>query len=438
MLHVKPFTIPYGLTTLSSPELKFDNGTIVQIYGASGSGADDICLYLAGMLSRLRRTDPAPSGRILRQERKVQPLGVELNGTDLSQLTDQQRAQEVGVIFGDPSRYFIGDTVLEEFRVAIAAAGLEYDVGHERRLEKYGLFGLLKRQTEVLSGGETHRLNLACVLELRPKLLVADLSRCNLDTEFICELKNRLVAERYERITVVYGLPPGSFKKDVVELVVDAGKVAFSCPDPRRFPSVGDELGALTARVGRSSPGQMVLNVNGLCRRQITRPVSFSLHEGEIIHLRGHNGIGKTTLGEILAGRVRPAEIDGGTLPPLSQFSPFMSLQDSERFFFWNDKVKDLIPEDIAVLCGFTQDDDTRIKELPFSRQKLVSVALVLSLSRGFAVLDEPTAGMDFVDKLRVADLLDHYATLPVIMFSHDEAMKQIGTVTRFEDVMAS
>lgn len=438
MLESTQFDIEYGVAHLRAPSFTIEKGEIGHLHGTSSSHADDICLYLGGLLNRLPRTAPAAKGRVVRAIREIEPsklVGLLLNGKRVYDMSDIERAQVIGVVFGDPTRFFVGDTVLEEFAFAFAAAKTpQPDV---QSLQAYGLYGKATRATEILSGGERHRLNLACVLELQPELLVADFSRCNLDSDFLTFVRQSLVDKAGERTAVVYGLPPGSFTGcNVKSLTVTEGTVSLCSPDASVFPTAGEEKGALAKQFTARTVGGQLLRVDMLHRRGVTQPVSFELNHGEVLQIRGPNGIGKTTLGSILVGRLKGKEVGGRTEPSLDEFGALMGLQDTERFFLLDSPVKDLVDSSVLTLCGFSDDEvSTRPRLLPFSRQKLLAISIVLSFSQGFAVLDEPTAGMDFADKIIFVSLLNHFSELAIVLFSHDQAIEEIGTVKQFEEI---
>jgi energy-coupling factor transporter ATP-binding protein EcfA2 len=173
--------------------------------------------------------------------------------------------------------------------------------------------------------------------------------------------------------------------------------------------------------------------------------VSLTIHTGEFIALIGQNGSGKTTLAKHLNGLLRPSTgrvllrgTDISTLPinhvaadvgyvfqnPDHQIFA-ASVYDEVAFGPRNfglpaaevaARVRDAL--DAVGLTGLEHDD-------PFlwskgHRQRL-AVAALLALRPRLLILDEPTTGLDFVEQLRMMDLLRrlHAQGLTLLMITH-------------------
>lgn len=71
----------------------------------------------------------------------------------------------------------------------------------------------------------------------------------------------------------------------------------------------------------------MILTVNGVTKKRAAfEPLSFTLQKGEGILLRGKNGVGKTTLLDIIAGIIKPdtglVQMFGSTVPGYAMQNP--------------------------------------------------------------------------------------------------------------------
>jgi putative ABC transport system ATP-binding protein len=159
------------LTVLADVDLTIAPESFIAIVGPSGSGKTTLLGLLAGL-------DRPTSGT------------VELNGQDLSALTDDERArfraQNVGFVF-QTFQLIPTLTALENVMVPIELSGADSDGNAERRaLELLGNVGLADRVEHYpaqLSGGEQQRVALARAFANRPKVLFADEPTGNLDTE---------------------------------------------------------------------------------------------------------------------------------------------------------------------------------------------------------------------------------------------------------------
>jgi putative ABC transport system ATP-binding protein len=153
------------LTVLRDIGFELEDGGFLGIVGPSGSGKTTLLGLLAGL-------DRPKRGRVL------------LEGQDLSQLTEDQRArlrgEKVGFVF--QSFHLIPTlTARENVQVPLELRGQD---ARDRADELLGRVGLLDRAHHYpaqLSGGEQQRVALARAFSNRPRLLFADEPTGNLD-----------------------------------------------------------------------------------------------------------------------------------------------------------------------------------------------------------------------------------------------------------------
>ena len=441
MYRFTDFDVSTPRIRLSGAGAKWSSGEIIALYGNSGSGADLFCLLLAGLIDKIGVTLPAGKGRLLRQEVTwdKQALSVfKVDGQELYRLEPSERAKRVAVIFSNPELYIIGNTVLEEFQYTFAA--INRPNPPLQALRRYGLYGKATYRTETLSGGEQHRLNWACALESDPNVLIADLSRSNLDNDFTQHLIAWLSEERSNKVTVVYGLRPGQLEGvDHTPYTIENGHVREGMPDASDFPTIAKARESVRQKYSPRTLGTVLLQVRMLGHAELldrVKAVSFDLHRNEVLQVRGPNGSGKTTLGRILSGRIPRDLVVGTPTPELSSFKPVMCLQHPERFFLRGSVDDELHDVDMRKMCGLTAEQG-RLSPLDLapSKRKLLAAAVTLQISDGFAILDEPTAGMDHSDKIRFIELLNSKANLPVVITSHDDALLDVGTVREWGEM---
>src|ERR1044072_236569 len=156
------------LTVLDAVTFGLKTATTCAIVGPSGSGKSTLLALCAGL-------DQPSSGT------------VQLNGTELTQLNEDQRAkvrnEHVGFVFQN-FQLIPTLTALENVMVP-----LELRSGNHARergvelLEKVGLGERLSHYPAQLSGGEQQRVALARAFINRPKILFADEPTGNLDAE---------------------------------------------------------------------------------------------------------------------------------------------------------------------------------------------------------------------------------------------------------------
>ena len=154
---------------LADVNLSIAAESFLAIVGPSGSGKTTLLGLLAGL-------DRPSAG------------SVELNGQDLSALTDDERArfraQNVGFVF-QTFQLIPTLTALENVMVPIELAGRAAGAEPRARalLEQVGLGDRLAHYPAQLSGGEQQRVALARAFANQPKVLFADEPTGNLDAE---------------------------------------------------------------------------------------------------------------------------------------------------------------------------------------------------------------------------------------------------------------
>jgi len=185
------------------------------------------------------------------------------------------------------------------------------------------------------------------------------------------------------------------------------------------------------------------------------RAVNLRVERGSIHALIGPNGAGKTTCFNLLtkflspthgrivfAGRditaLRPAEVARlgvGRSFQISAVFPHLTVVENVRialqrrrghsFDFWRSKraLRDLDDRVMALVAdvGLTPDADTLAVELPYGRKRALEIATTLALEPQLLLLDEPTAGMDREDVVRISALIRAVAAdRTVLMVEHN------------------
>lgn len=172
--------------------------------------------------------------------------------------------------------------------------------------------------------------------------------------------------------------------------------------------------------------------------------VSFDAYPGELVTLVGRNGAGKTTVTKIINGLLKPSSgsifIDGKNTSnmKISQIAHYVStlFQNPDRQL-----CKDTILEEVAFSCillgeSVKEANDHAMQVIeklnldpnasPFmlsrGQRQMVALAATVVTKPKLLVLDEPTCGLDYMECLRimqvVEDLRDHGCC--VIMVCHD------------------
>lgn len=160
-------------------------------------------------------------------------------------------------------------------------------------------------------------------------------------------------------------------------------------------------------------------------RQHVLLGVDLVVGEGEMVLIQGENGVGKTTLLRILAGREKPdtgrvlyygrslASEKSKRFFALSRlknpFHPVRSPQSARAFTSLTvSECFDLIDGEAsaATRAGFEKESATTAGSISGGRRKALSVALALGTGGKVIVLDEPEAGLDSENIDRLAETL--------------------------------
>ena len=193
--HVKK-TFNRGTVTekraLTGVDLTLADGDFVTVIGGNGAGKSTLLNMIAGVY-------PLDSGTI------------ELDGEDISRLSEPKRAKYLGRVFQDPMRGTAADMQIEE-NLALAKRrgqrrGLRWGITRPEREEYVELLKMLdlgletRMQAKVglLSGGQRQALTLLMATLTNPRVLLLDEHTAALDPKTaskVLELTEQIVDER--------------------------------------------------------------------------------------------------------------------------------------------------------------------------------------------------------------------------------------------------
>lgn len=178
---------------LTGVDLTLNDGDFVTVIGGNGAGKSTLLNMIAGVY-------PLDSGTI------------ELDGVDISLLSEPKRAQYLGRVFQDPMRGTAADMQIEE-NLALARRrgkrrGLRWGITKDERLEYAELLGKLglgletRMQAKVglLSGGQRQALTLLMATLADPRILLLDEHTAALDPKTaakVLQLTEQIVGERH-------------------------------------------------------------------------------------------------------------------------------------------------------------------------------------------------------------------------------------------------
>lgn len=193
--HVKK-TFNRGTVTekraLTSVDLTLADGDFVTVIGGNGAGKSTLLNMIAGVY-------PLDSG------------AVELDGEDISRLSEPKRAKYLGRVFQDPMRGTAADMQIEENLALAKRRGerrtLRWGITRAERDEyaellktlDLGLETRMQAKVGLLSGGQRQALTLLMATLTNPRVLLLDEHTAALDPKTaakVLDLTEQIVAER--------------------------------------------------------------------------------------------------------------------------------------------------------------------------------------------------------------------------------------------------
>ncbi|HKP52117.1 MAG TPA: ATP-binding cassette domain-containing protein [Chloroflexia bacterium] len=159
--------------------------------------------------------------------------------------------------------------------------------------------------------------------------------------------------------------------------------------------------------------------------REVLRDFSMELRAGEITALMGRNGVGKTTILRLILGLLKPAKgkvvtegLDTRHTPleEMSRVVGYVPQQPDVLLFAdtvsgeidFTRRAHRLPPDGAALLenLGLTRYREHDPRDLSVGERQRVALAAVLAGEPRMLVLDEPTRGLDYLQKEALAEIL--------------------------------
>lgn len=459
---------------LNDVSCDFYEGRIHVIAGPSGSGKSTLLQVINGLIPHINLGKF--EGRVL------------LRGEDVTDIPVRQRSIDIGLVMQDPEGQFCTFTVEEELAFGLENHGTPVDVIGEKvrdALELIGLPDYADRPLTDMSGGQKQKIAIASIVAMDPSIMLLDEPTANLDPESRRSVLSMIVKLARERgitiIMVEHNLEDIMDEVDRIVIMDADGRIradedrdkalsiigSDSCSDIRPFlprvlwtdepiRSVWDHDG------GSEKAGDLLIEIsglefayplkNGLFRKtygpQILKGVDLTINRGDFMVIAGRNGIGKTTLLNLI---FRVAEQQGGVIslegkdirkwkltdlynrmglvfqnPELQ----FVTNQVDEELFYSLKRDKEMPDEEKnarvdAMLAQFHLSEYKKSSPYVLSQgqKRRLSVATMLLTGQEILFLDEPTYGQDLENKRELmADMLElNSKGVTIVFITHDE-----------------
>ena len=473
MIEIKHLSFKYPQSTdhvLKNINLLLKPHTVTLITGVSGSGKSTLLRCINGLV-------PHFSGGTITGS-------INVFGSDPIKEGPQVLSSKVGFVFQEPESQFTFDIVEDEIAFALENMGMSRVQMHERVetiLQEMGLLGIRHEKVHNISGGEKQKVAIASALVSQPEVLILDEPTSQLDPTSAEDLLNYVVSlsdnlgltvliseHRLERLlphieyiaylqfdhTLIFGEPRQILQKmHQVPPIIEIAKRLNISPLPltqQEFPKTKVE-GKSKSDFDQSPKihpsDRPVLSLSkvstSLSGQQILKGVSLDLYRGEILTLLGKNGAGKTTLLRTILGLIpskgsrvlHEQNMQDMNLAQIIQHIAYLPQNPNDLLFAESviDELQITLsnhginPErsDLTAFLtkfGLAEKQDRYPRDLSVGERQRTALAAVTVHEPQIILLDEPTRGMDYASKRKLAELLTDWRNIgrSILLVTHD------------------
>jgi len=400
--------------------LSIQPGECILIKGASGSGKSTLLMALKGLIPHL--INGKLDGTLL------------FHGQNISKL-DARHSLKIGYLQQNPDNQLICHTVLDELAFGLENTGLA-KIEIIRKIEeitaRFDVSHLVNRNPATLSGGQKQTVNLLAILLLEPEVLLLDEPTAFLDPESAHKIMGIISEYTRNKVVIIIEHNHHYLNKLVTRIINIDGKgniieepikdAMWQQSLPKLVPSINNNTSPLLtiSNLSFSYPNSTA----------ILNSIDLKINKGEVIGLIGGNGNGKSTLLQLIAG-ILPSHnqifIDNiaiNKIPKQQLWQKISILWQNPEAHFIHTKVCQELNNDLelAELLNLENHQDSSPFSLSEGQKRRLSIGIVIQHTPQLLLLDEPTFGQDYDNKLTLAKLINKIANngTAILIVSHD------------------
>ena len=449
----------------------FYESQIHVIVGPSGSGKSTLLQVINGLIPH-----------VIEGEFEGE---VSFRAEDVTDTSARMRSKDIGLVMQDPEGQFCTFTVEEEIAFGLENHAVSVEEIENRVNEALSITGMTEfRETALseLSGGQKQKVAIASIIAMNPAVLLLDEPTANLDPKSRREVLSMIaglarkqgitiimvehnladVFDDIDRITVMDsegGIVCDADRDEALDIIASKLCDAIRGFLPRILWSDGDVCSVWTDEKMSKEPLIEIEDIhfsyplnNGLFRKsygpEILKGLSLTINRGDFMVIAGRNGVGKTTLVNLLfrtAEQQRGAiRLDGKDIRKYKTKDLYSRMglvfQNPELQFVTNQVDEELLYS-LKQMQDLSDDEksqrvDSMLEQFHLSdykscspyvlsqgQKRRLSVATMLLTGQEILFLDEPTYGQDYENKRELmVDMLElNSKGVTIVFITHDE-----------------
>lgn len=449
-----------GAETESIQHINLDvkEGEFLVLTGGSGCGKTTLTRLINGLAEQFY--EGTLKGRVT------------LLGRSISEYPLYEIGKKVGSIFQDPKSQFFASITEDEIAFGCENYGVPYEELDGRvsnAIKRINGDMLRGKEIYPMSSGEKQKIAVASVNAVDPEIYVFDEPSANLDMYSVEALKNLMRELKAEGHTIVVAEHRLYYLTDLADrfLYMENGSIKEEW-SPEELLSMSEnkrqkigiraaDLRHIEVDIPPREDKNVTLEVKQLAfsyrKHPVFHDISFQVYAGDLIAIVGHNGIGKTTLSNILCGIQK--EKTGQVLYNGQEISKgkrknfaYFVMQNTDCQLFGDSVEEELLlngkgstqeqRDDLLKLYGLFEWKDKHPATLSGGQKQRLTLAVSDWIDTPVLLLDEPTSGLDFKNMMRISEHLKALAqkgkTILIITHDYEFAAMTCNRVLHFVD----
>lgn len=417
--------------------LKIGQGECVVLCGESGSGKTSLIRMINGLIPEYYTG--ALEGDI--------DIDTYRSGVD----SIEDIARTVGTVFQNPATQFFHKIIEHELVFPCENQGIHPDEIQQRLQTTAAFFSLgsmLGSSLYRASGGERQRVAVATAMMQKPKIVVLDEPTANLDYVGVLQIATYIEKLKNDGMTVVIAEHRLNFLKNIADryVYIKDGRVKYEWNKVQWLElshNKRSELGLRGVNTAHQYSDNKVSQSRGLKIKDLNLSV-FGRNLGTIKEvqfpvncitaLTGKNGIGKSSLANIISGLDKSDGIicfDEKEMKEKDRLENTAFVMQEVRLQLFSESVEKEIKlglkefsqfEEIIQKLGLTELLKRHPMSLSGGQMQRVMIASALLSNKKIFIFDEPTSGLDYRQMIHFAELLKALKTddIVIIVITHD------------------